>query len=64
MIDTDAGTDDAWAIFTILAAHRDPSINIRLVGITCVHGNTDVDGVVMNVRRALNAANVSDVSFH
>ncbi|CAG7823057.1 unnamed protein product, partial [Allacma fusca] len=38
LIDTDAGTDDAWAIFMCLAAHRDPNIPFKVVGLTCVTG--------------------------
>ena len=63
VIDTDAGMDDAWAIFTILRAHRDPFKAIRLVGITCVDGNTKLDNVVVNVTRTLEAGNALDVSL-
>ncbi|CAG7786792.1 unnamed protein product, partial [Allacma fusca] len=53
LIDTDAGVDDAWAIFMCLAAHRDPHVPFKVVGLTCVTGNTGVDNVTMNVTRTL-----------
>ena len=57
--------DDAWAIFTILRAHEAKAV--KLVGITCVDGNTKLDNVVVNVTRTLKAGNALDVShsrFH
>ena len=63
MIDTDAGTDDAWAIFLCLAAHRNPSIPFRIVGITTTHGNCKVDNVTVNVTRILETAQEANVSF-
>lgn len=60
IIDTDAGLDDAWAIFLLFAAQR--RINVNLLGITCVAGNTNVDNVCINVLRTLGAAG-KDVSI-
>ena len=62
MIDTDAGTDDAWALFMALAAHQNPDIPFRIVGFTCVQGNTSVDNVAVNVTRTLQTAGISNVS--
>lgn len=61
LIDTDAGVDDATAIFLCLAAHKNPEIKLKIVGITCVSGNTCVDNVCINVTRILNTAEVEDV---
>ena len=48
VIDTDAGTDDAQAISIALA-----SPDVEVVGITTVHGNTNVGQVCINVLRLL-----------
>lgn len=65
LIDTDAGVDDAIAIFLCLSAHKNPETKLTIVGITCVSGNTYVDNVCINVTRILNAAKVEDViNFH
>lgn len=62
LIDTDAGVDDATAIFLCLAAHKNPERKLKIVGITCVSGNTSVDNVCINVTRILNTAKVDDVN--
>jgi len=49
VIDTDAGADDAVALFLALAAHKDQSKNFEILGITTVSGNTGVDYVCRNV---------------
>ena len=59
LIDTDAGIDDCLALFLAAAAHKDPEIPFKIVGITCVNGNTDVDNVCKNVLRTLQAAGLS-----
>lgn len=51
IVDVDAGTDDAWALFMLLRAMQCGWCDI--VAITCVHGNTSVDNVVRNVLRVL-----------
>lgn len=51
IVDTDAGTDDAWALFMLLKAMDGELCDIK--AITCVHGNTTVDNVVKNVLRVL-----------
>nr|CAD7259739.1 unnamed protein product [Timema shepardi] len=51
IVDLDAGTNDAMALLMLLAA--DSRSNIRLLGVTCVHGNTAVDNVCINVLRVL-----------
>ncbi|CAG7821740.1 unnamed protein product [Allacma fusca] len=61
IIDTDAGTDDATAIFIALAAHKDPNVNFRIAGITCVNGNTTVDNVCTNVTRILQTADALEI---
>ncbi|CAG7837635.1 unnamed protein product [Allacma fusca] len=61
LIDTDAGTDDAWAIFMCLAAHHDPKIPLKVVGLTCVTGNTAVDNVTVNVTRTLQTVGEANI---
>ncbi|KAK3574404.1 hypothetical protein QTP86_006637 [Hemibagrus guttatus] len=46
IIDTDCGIDDAQAIMLALSAS-----NVKILGITCCFGNTDVDNVCKNVLR-------------
>jgi len=56
LLDVDTGVDDALAI---LFAVRHPALN--LLGISCVAGNTDVDQVVRNTLKVLDAAGAGDV---
>lgn len=56
IIDCDTGVDDALAL---LFAVRHPAIDLRAV--TCVAGNTDVDGVVRNTLTVLEQAGASDI---
>ncbi|MFF3963644.1 nucleoside hydrolase [Streptomyces griseorubiginosus] len=56
IIDCDTGVDDALAL---LFAVRHPGIVLRAV--TCVAGNTDVDGVVRNTLTVLEQAGAGDI---
>src|SRR5262245_16442575 len=56
ILDVDTGVDDALAI---LFAARHPGLHLRAV--SCVAGNTDVDQVVANTLRVLDAAGAGDV---
>ncbi|MER7187765.1 nucleoside hydrolase [Streptomyces hyaluromycini] len=56
IIDCDTGVDDALAL---LFAVRHPGLELRAV--TCVAGNTDVDGVVRNTLTVLEQAGAGDV---
>ncbi|MEU9337825.1 nucleoside hydrolase [Streptomyces sp. NPDC048290] len=56
IIDCDTGVDDALAL---LFAVRHPGIELRAV--TCVAGNTDVDGVVRNTLTVLEQAGAPDI---
>ncbi len=56
ILDVDTGVDDAFAI---LFAALHPQIN--LLGITCVDGNTNVDQVVVNTLKTLDAAGAGDI---
>ncbi|MCI3274847.1 nucleoside hydrolase [Streptomyces cylindrosporus] len=56
IIDCDTGVDDALAL---LLAVRHPGLDLRAV--TCVAGNTDVDGVVRNTLTVLEVAGAGDV---
>lgn len=61
ILDVDVGTDDAIAILLLLYA--DAKKTIKIEAITCVNGNTDVDHVVRNTVRLLEAAKRTDVSI-
>lgn len=56
ILDVDTGVDDALAI---LFAVRHPDVRLRAV--SCVAGNTDVDQVVANTLRVLDAAGAGDI---
>ncbi|MFI7499277.1 nucleoside hydrolase [Streptomyces sp. NPDC049687] len=56
IIDCDTGVDDALAL---LLAVRHPGLDLRAV--TCVAGNTDVDGVVRNTLTVLEIAGARDI---
>ncbi|WP_217210894.1 nucleoside hydrolase [Streptomyces sp. AC550_RSS872] len=56
IIDCDTGVDDALAL---LFAVRHPGLDVRAV--TCVAGNTDVDGVVRNTLTVLELAGTPDI---
>ncbi|MXM64956.1 nucleoside hydrolase [Streptomyces sp. HUCO-GS316] len=56
IIDCDTGVDDALAL---LFAVRHPALDLRAV--TCVAGNTDVDGVVRNTLTVLEQAGAPPV---
>ncbi|GCB47548.1 inosine-uridine preferring nucleoside hydrolase [Streptomyces sp. NL15-2K] len=56
IIDCDTGVDDALAL---LFAVRHPGLDVRAV--TCVAGNTDVDGVVRNTLTVLEQAGASGI---
>ncbi|EST29402.1 nucleoside hydrolase [Streptomyces roseochromogenus] len=56
IIDCDTGVDDALAL---LLAVRHPGLDLRAV--TCVAGNTDVDGVVRNTLTVLEQAGAPEI---
>ncbi|XP_030646921.1 inosine-uridine preferring nucleoside hydrolase [Chanos chanos] len=56
VIDTDCGIDDAQAIMLALAI---PSV--KVLGITCCFGNTDVDNVCQNVLRVLSVCERTEI---
>lgn len=60
IFDTDMGPDDAWALIMLLKAStlRD----YKIIGITCVNGNTDIDNCAINTLRVLEVVNRTDVS--
>ena len=63
LIDSDAGLDDAWAIFVLLRAQRSIENPTIIEAITCVNGNTNVDNVAINVTRCMNVGNDQIVSY-
>ncbi len=56
LLDVDTGVDDALAV---LFAVRHPGLTLR--GVSCVAGNTDVDQVVRNTLKVLDAAGAGAV---
>ncbi len=56
ILDVDTGIDDAFAL---LFAVRHP--DLELLGVTCVDGNTNVDQVVANTLKVLDAAGAGNI---
>ncbi len=56
ILDVDTGVDDALAL---LLAARSPAL--RLLGVTCVNGNVDLESVCRNTLQVLEAAGRDDV---
>lgn len=63
ILDTDMGTDDAWALMMLIKAEKILK-NIKILAITCVHGNTQIENVVKNTYRILHGLNRTDVTSH
>lgn len=60
IFDCDPGADDCWALLMLIRAEQ--QFNIKIVGITCTHGNTSVDNGARNVMRILEVMKRTDVS--
>ena len=56
ILDVDTGVDDAFAL---MFAARNPEIN--LIGVTCVDGNTNLNQVVINTLKVLDAAEAKEI---
>ena len=56
ILDVDTGVDDAFAL---MFAARHPEIN--LIGVTCVDGNTNLNQVVINTLKVLDAAEAKEI---
>lgn len=61
IFDQDMGTDDAWALFMLLKAEQ--TAHVKILGITCVCGNTSLKNVVTNTIRVLELTKRTDVSY-
>ncbi|XP_068575684.1 pyrimidine-specific ribonucleoside hydrolase RihA-like [Cebidichthys violaceus] len=59
ILDVDTGVDDAQAIMVALA---DP--NVKILGITCCHGNTSLENVLKNTLRVLKVCNRLDIPVY
>lgn len=63
ILDTDMGADDAWALQMLLNAEKQLK-NVKLLAVTTVDGNTDVDNVIKNTYHVLHGLNRTDVSMN
>lgn len=61
IIDVDTGVDDAWALAMIIKAER--THGVRVLAITTVNGNTDLENATRNTVRVLETLHRTDVSF-
>lgn len=59
ILDVDTGTDDAMAIMMALTAP-----GVEVVGITCTHGNTKLENVVVNTLRVLRVCGRLDIPVY
>nr|CAD7594818.1 unnamed protein product [Timema genevievae] len=62
VIDTDVGTDDALALILCVAAERRGDAEI--LGVTCVHGNTDLPNVCVNTLKTLHTLQRLDLPVY
>lgn len=60
ILDTDMGTDDAWALFLLVRVILELS-NVKLLALTCGYANTSLKYSVRNAYRFLNAMNRTGV---
>ncbi|XP_067841905.1 nucleoside hydrolase-like [Heptranchias perlo] len=59
LLDVDCGVDDAQALMMALAVP-----NVQVLGITCCHGNTEIDNVCKNVLRVLKLCQRSEIPVY
>ncbi|XP_044728308.1 uncharacterized protein C1683.06c-like [Chrysoperla carnea] len=64
IIDTDSGADDAIAILTSIQYLKKELNDAKIIGITCVHGNTDLDNVKINVLKTLKVAKSLEIPVY
>lgn len=59
ILDCDTGVDDAWALLILLKAEK--LKKCKILGITCVTGNTNCNNSAINTLRILNIVNRTDI---
>lgn len=62
IVDTDMGSDDAWALQMILKAEKQYK-KIKVLAITTVNGNTTTENVIKNTYRMLDGLDRTDVNI-
>lgn len=62
LIDVDCGVDDAWALLMLIRAEMEWK-KFKILGISCVNGNTYVDNAVQNTLRLLETVGRTDVIY-
>lgn len=61
IVDCDPGIDDALALIMLFNAHK--AKKIKLVAVTCVHGNAGVKSVARNVCRTMSTCGIMEVKI-
>ncbi|XP_043548728.1 pyrimidine-specific ribonucleoside hydrolase RihA-like [Chiloscyllium plagiosum] len=59
LLDVDCGVDDAQAMMMAFAAP-----NVHILGITCTHGNTNIENVCKNVLRVLKVCRKTEIPVY
>jgi inosine-uridine nucleoside N-ribohydrolase len=62
LIDCDTGSDDAFAIYTLIKAEE--KFSYKVVAITCVDGNTTIENSALNSLMVLQIANRMDIPVY
>ncbi|XP_056629569.1 nucleoside hydrolase-like [Diorhabda sublineata] len=62
IIDVDVGTDDFLALIYLI--HADNKNKVKIEGIICSHGNTELENVVVNVVRLLELLRRTDIPVY
>ncbi|XP_055380636.1 nucleoside hydrolase-like [Condylostylus longicornis] len=64
VLDCDIGTDDAWALLTLIKAEQEMPDKYKILGVTCIAGNSTIDNIAINTLRILDSVNRLDIPVY